>query len=110
MQVAEKSEGIRTELRDLIRRMQSLEWQNAEVRTSLDVLKNEINRLIEQPRTPNYNIEGNNRDHGDDNVKLEQKYDHLIRGVQLAVAAIRGLTFDVNGLRANISALLNKTE
>lgn len=104
VQVAEKSEVIRSELRDAIRRMQSLEWQNAEVRSSLDGLKGEISRFTEQSHT-RY-VEGNQNE----NIKLGEKYDSLVKGVQLVVAAIRGLISDVNTLKTNIAVLLNKTE
>lgn len=104
VQVAEKSEVIRSELRETGRRMQGLEWQNAEVRTSLDALKGELSRFTEQTHSTHPRYTQN------ENVKLEEKFDNLVKGVQLVVVAIRSLTFDIHALKTNVSALLNKTE
>lgn len=106
MQVTEKFEGIRSELRETNRRLQAVEWQNAEVRTSLENLKGEVARFTEQSHNMQYSrpIQQN------ENEKLEEKVDNLVKGVQFVVTVLRTLATDINTLKTNISGLLNKTE
>lgn len=104
VQVAEKTEGIRSELRETNRRLQALEWQNAEVKNALDGFKSEMSRFTEQSRSTSYSVTPS------ENYQLEEKVEKIAKGIQLVVTALRIISTDVHTIKSNLSSILNNTK
>ncbi|CAH0546074.1 unnamed protein product [Brassicogethes aeneus] len=102
VQVAEKTENLRSEIREGNRRLQALEYQCAEVHTALDNFKNEINRYAEISQQPQRYV-------NEDTSRLERRIDNLAKGMQIFAAALKIVTSDVGWISKNISGIVNTT-
>lgn len=105
VQVAEKTEGIRSELRETNRRLQALEWQNAETKNALEGFKSEMSRFTEQSR-PSFSYAVQQPE----NYQLEEKVEKIAKGVQLVVTALRIISVDVSTVKNNLSSIAKNTK
>ncbi|RZC00547.1 techylectin-5B-like, partial [Asbolus verrucosus] len=101
----EKSENLRSELREGSRRLQALEWQSAEVQTALESFRNELGRFTETNR-PTY-LASSPSNHQLD--KLELRVDNLAKGIQLVVAALKGINSDIGTIKGNVTTVVRNT-
>ncbi|KAK5640481.1 hypothetical protein RI129_011292 [Pyrocoelia pectoralis] len=103
--LVEKLDNIRNDVRDVTRRLQALEWQSAESQATFDTFRSDISRISQQVSSPSVQQQQPQTV----SPQLEARIDNLGKGLQLLVAATRGLTSDVNGLKRNVSILANDT-
>ncbi|KAJ8954023.1 hypothetical protein NQ318_004316 [Aromia moschata] len=106
VQVGEKSAQLVSELREGNRRLQAMEFQGAEVESAIEGFRNELGRITEAGRQPSFQQPAEYQRGAD---KLESRVDNLVKGVQLVVAALRGLNSDIAWVKKNISAIGNVT-
>jgi archaellum component FlaC len=104
VQVAEKSEGVLSELRESNRRLQALELQSAEVQSAIETFKNELGRFME-----NHNNQQRYATSDGPSNKLELRVDNLAKGVQLVVANVRRINSDIGAVKSNLSAVARNT-
>ncbi|KAF2881484.1 hypothetical protein ILUMI_24682 [Ignelater luminosus] len=102
--LVEKLENLRSEVRESTRRLQALEWQSNEAHSTLEGLRVDLNRFAQQIPS---GVQTPSSQHA--NTLLEQRVDNLAKGIQILVAATRGLTSDINGLKRNITSIANDT-
>lgn len=107
VQVAEKAENVRSELKENGRILQALEWQNAEAHSELERLRAEIARFIEYAPTQHFASQAT---HTDKMVKIEQQLAHLSKGTQLLVASVRNVASDIAYIKKNLSHVANNTK
>lgn len=101
--MAEKSENLRSELREGNRRLQELEWQSTEVQTALKGFRSELERFTETSPVVGAAAPNNAE-------RLELRIDNLARGVQVIVAALRSLSGDIGHIKRNLSSMANATK
>lgn len=103
--MAEKSEGVLSELRESNRRLQALELQSAEVQSAIETFKNELGRFME-----NHNNQQRYATSDGPSNKLELRVDNLAKGVQLVVANVRRINSDIGAVKSNLSAVARNTK
>lgn len=102
--LVEKIENLRGEVRESTRRLQALEWQSNEAHSILEGLRVDLSRFAQQIPA---GVQTPPSQHA--NTLLEQRVDNLAKGIQILVAATRGFTSDINGLKRNITSIANDT-
>lgn len=102
-QVAEKVEVIRSDLRETNRRLRNLEEQSAQTQSALDLVGVELSRLTQQlgQSGPAPIIQGH--------PKLDDKIDHLGKGIGVVLSALRMISSDISSVKNNISGIADAT-
>ncbi|KAK9881434.1 hypothetical protein WA026_016320 [Henosepilachna vigintioctopunctata] len=102
---AERSESVKSELRENNRRLQALEWQNADVGSAIESLKNELSRFTSSGQISYSRPSSEDKDVENLNEKLEV----LSKGIHLAVAAIKLNNVELKSMKQDLASVTNNT-
>lgn len=107
VQVVEKAENVNSELKENSRRLQMLQWQNAEAHSELERLRAEIAAFIKFSLTQH---SASQSPHTEEMLKIEQHLAHLTKGTQLLIASVRNAVNDIAYIKKNLSHVANNSK
>ncbi|GLV33870.1 uncharacterized protein CBL_11246 [Carabus blaptoides fortunei] len=112
VQIQEKTEGLRTDLKEVSRRVQQLDWLSSKTESSLDTLKSDttfLKQAVEHSRLLPSQVTVSNGGNTDASVDVSNKVQMTLRGVQSILNSISNMQYEVSTLKRNFSRISNSS-